>query len=69
MARSAYITPGNAPEVVRGAQGGAGLPVSVGFETLPPSGRGLRAGAIAVLGNLPGDLWAVGTGVFHRTVP
>ena len=65
----AYIALGGAGYVVRGAEGGPGFPVGVSLERLPTPTEGPQSGATAVAGTGPGDVWAVGSGVFHRTIP
>jgi hypothetical protein len=67
---SPYMTMGNAGYVVRGADdGGSELgDVDTSYENLPAAGQGLQSGAYAVTGTGPDDVWAVGSGIFHRTM-
>jgi hypothetical protein len=65
-----YLTTGNAGYVVRGADdGGSELgDVTTSSEALPAAGPGLQSGAFAVTGTGPDDVWAVGSGIFHRSM-
>ena len=67
---SPYLTMGNAGHVVRGADdGGSELgDVVTSYEDLPAAGPGLQSGAFAVTGTGPDDVWAVGSGIFHRSM-
>ena len=67
---SPYMTAGNAGYVVRGADdGGSEMgDVVTSSEDLPAAGPGLQSGAFAVTGTGPDDVWAVGSGIFHRTM-
>jgi hypothetical protein len=67
---SPYMTMGNSGYVVRGADdGGSELgDVVTSSEELPAAGQGLQSGAYAITGTGPDDVWAVGSGIFHRTM-
>jgi hypothetical protein len=63
-----YIAAGNAGYVVRSvSQERPGDPLAETSEDLPAAGNGVQSGAIAVAGTGPSDVWAVGSGIFHRT--
>jgi len=70
--KAPFIAAGNAPYVVRSVSGsgGPGLPDET-WEPLPETDLGdaasaVEGGVIAVAGSSPTNIWAVGTGIFHR---
>ena len=64
-----FIAMGGSGEVLRWVFGGGSQhpPTSMDGEVLPPAGLGLQSGAVAVAGTSLRDVWAVGSGIFHRT--
>ena len=61
-----YMAMGNAGYVLRSVSAGSNLLVTRS-EDLPVTGWGIQSGAVAITGTAPDDVWAVGSGIFHKT--